>query len=122
VGDEDELRLVGEVAQEAHEAARVGVVEGGVHLVEDAERAGLDEVDRKKERDGRERLFPAGELRKDRRALARRLGDDLDVAFQRVLVFVQLQARGGPAPEEALENLGEAALDLRKGVREAPGV
>ena len=41
---DDELRLAGKFLEYAHEAVDVGVVERGIDLVEDAERAGLDRL------------------------------------------------------------------------------
>src|SRR5262247_189799 len=60
VCDNDELRLVLELRQQAHITPGVGVVERGVHLVQQAERAGLGEEDREQQR------------YRDQRALSRR--------------------------------------------------
>ena len=45
VGDDDELRPFGKFFEHFHEAADIGVVEGGIDLVEDTEGAGLDQED-----------------------------------------------------------------------------
>jgi hypothetical protein len=119
VGHEHELRVVLEAADEAHEALHVGVVEGGVHLVEHAERAGLDEVDRKEEGRGREGLLAAGELVERDRPLAARLGDDFDGRVDGVVRILELQLRRRALPEELGEDVAEAVLDLVEGLEEA---
>ena len=57
--DDDELRQVEEVAQDRGEAADVGLVQRGIHLVEQAERAGLAPKDRQQQRHRRQRLLAA---------------------------------------------------------------
>jgi len=42
VGDNDELRVLLQLGEYAGEAARIGLVEGGVDLVEHDEGAGVD--------------------------------------------------------------------------------
>ena len=59
VGDDEELRLDEEVLQRLDEASDVGVVEGRIELVEQAEGARLDQVDREEEADGRHRSLAA---------------------------------------------------------------
>ncbi len=49
VGDDDELGVFEEALEDTDEAVDVGFVEGGVELVEDAERAGFDLVDGEEE-------------------------------------------------------------------------
>ncbi len=60
VGDDDELRVVDEAVEHLDEAVDVRLVERGVELVEHAERAGLDHVDREQQRDGGHRALATG--------------------------------------------------------------
>lgn len=89
VRDDEELAAVEEFLEGVHEAADVRVVEGGVELVEHAERRGLDHEDREEERDGRHRALAAGEERDALRTLARGARDDVDAALQRILRVLQ---------------------------------
>src|SRR5581483_7629413 len=59
--DHDELGAAGEAAEKLDEAADVRVVERGLDLVEQVERAGPGEEQREQERDRAERLLAAGE-------------------------------------------------------------
>src|SRR3990172_4407780 len=61
VRDEEVLVPPGHLPDQRVEPVHVGVVEGGIYLVEQAERRRLDEEDGEDEADGGERLFPAGE-------------------------------------------------------------
>src|SRR4051794_14807444 len=61
VGDDDELRAVGELAQERAEAADVRIVERRLDLVEEVERARPREEEREQERDRPHRLLAARE-------------------------------------------------------------
>ena len=81
VRDDDELRAVGEAPQQLDEAADVRVVERGLDLVEEVERARPREEEREEERDRAERLLAAGEQREPRDLLARRLELDLDAGL-----------------------------------------
>ena len=77
VRDDDELRAVGEAAQEREEAVDVEVVERGLDLVEDVERARPGEEDGEQERERGQRLLAAGQ---QRQALGRLAGGrDLDL-------------------------------------------
>ena len=76
--DHDELGAVGVAPQELDEAADVGVVERGLDLVEEVERARLREEEREQERDRSERLLAAGEHPEARDLLPRRPELDLD--------------------------------------------
>src|SRR5262249_40276024 len=122
VGDDDELRPVGEAAQERDEAPDVRVVERRLDLVEQVEGARPREEEREQERDRAQRLLAAGQQRQARDALARRSELNLDAGA--VLVLALLGQRETPfaAGEErrshlrevalhCLERLGEAALD-----------
>ena len=76
--DDDELRALGEAAQEPDEAADVRVVERRLDLVEEVERARPREEEREEERQRAERLLAAGEKREPADALAGRAQLDLD--------------------------------------------
>ena len=77
MGDHDELRAVGVAAQQRQEAVEVEVVERGLDLVEDVERARAREEHGEQERERGHRLLAAGE---QRQALGRLAGGgDLDL-------------------------------------------
>src|SRR3954452_10629526 len=78
VRDDDELRAVGVAAQQREEAVDVEVVERGLDLVEDVERARLGQEDREEEGDRGHRLLAAAEQREALGRLARRRDLDLD--------------------------------------------
>src|SRR3954453_6083217 len=59
VGDDDELGPIGEAADQLQEAVDVGVVEGGLDLVEDVEGAGPGEEDGEDECQRHQRLLAA---------------------------------------------------------------
>ena len=61
VGDDDELSFERHFLNQAGEADGVGLVEGRIDFVEDAEGAGLVFKDGHQEGHGRERFFSAGE-------------------------------------------------------------
>ena len=79
--DDDELRPVGEAAQELDEAADVRVVEGGLDLVEEIERARPREEEREEEGDRAEGLFAAGEEREPLHTLPGGAQLDLDAGL-----------------------------------------
>src|SRR5438067_13885185 len=85
VRDHDELRAVGIPAQQLDEAADVRVVQRGLDLVQEIERAGPREEEREEERDRAERLLAAGKERKPRDALAGRTQLDLDAGLRPVV-------------------------------------
>src|SRR4030095_1517425 len=85
VCDDDELRRLGVAAQELDEAADVGVVEGGLDLVEEVERARPREEEREQERDRAERLLATREERQPGDALAGRAELDLDPGLATLL-------------------------------------
>ena len=111
MGDDDELRAVRERAQDLQEAVDVEVVERGLDLVEDVERARPGEEDGEQERERGHRLLAAGE---QRQALGRLAGGrDLDLDAHLVL---------GPSPSprsgsaSRLVGLGAAEHRARAGV------
>src|SRR3990172_8807233 len=77
VGDDDELRAAAHLFEETGKARYVGLVERGVHLIEHAEGARLDEERREEQGDRREGPLAAGEERNGLKLLASRLCDDL---------------------------------------------
>ena len=72
MGDDHELRPVGEAADQLQEAVDVGVVERRLDLVEDVERRRAGEENREHERERHERLLAAREQREAPRRLPRR--------------------------------------------------
>src|SRR4051812_18712610 len=83
VRDDDELGAVAERPQHLEEAVDVEVVERGLDLVEDVERARAGEEHREQERQRGHRLLAAGEQRQALGGLAR--GRDLDLDAELVL-------------------------------------
>src|SRR5207244_11479505 len=84
------------------------VVDGRrVDRVQDANRRRIGEEYGKDQRQRGQGLFSARKQRQRRRLLARRLGNDLEAGFQRVLAFDELQLRSA-APEQ----LGEQPLEV----------
>src|SRR5262245_31671990 len=110
VSDDDELGVLLHAAQHFHEPADIGVVERRVDLVEEAERARLVFEHAEHQRNGGQRLLPAGEQLYALKALARRLRDDLDPALQRIALVEQRQA-GAAAAEQCAESLLEIPVD-----------
>ena len=78
VGDDDELGAVGVAAHELEEAVDVEVVERGLDLVEDVERARAREEHGEHERERDERLLAARQQRQPLHRLAGRRDLDLD--------------------------------------------
>src|SRR3990170_981422 len=110
VRDEKELVIRRHLPDDRVEPVDVGVVQGSIRLVEQAERGGFDKEDREDEADGGQRLLPAGEKVQGLELLARRLRHDLHARFQEVPLVEQLQ--GSPSPQEQLgENLLKLPVD-----------
>ena len=93
VGDDDELGAVGEAPDQLQEAIDVGVVEGGLDLVEDVEGAGPGEEDGEDEGDRDQRLLAAGEQRELAGRLAGR--GDLDLDAELLALFLGLLVARG---------------------------
>ena len=110
MGDDNELGLVGDGAHVAGEADHVGVIQGGVNLVHDAEGRGVDLQNSEVQGDGHHRLLPAGEGLQGLHGLPRRLGLDVDAAVQHMLRVLQLQPGLAPA-EEVPEGVPEGLVD-----------
>src|SRR5213594_3847965 len=119
VRDQDELRAHRHVLDQLVEAPDVGLVEGSVHLIEQAERRRPDQEQRKDEGDGRERLLAPGEQAERLQLLSGRLDHDLDPGLAALLRLGLLQA-GLAAREELREHLGELLVGGREGLLEAP--
>src|SRR6266542_292907 len=117
VRDDDELCLILELRQQAHVAADVGVVQGGVHLVEQAERARLGEENGEQQRDRDEGALAGGQQVDALRPFAPRRRMDLDFAFQR-LVFVRQTDIAFAAAEQRLEYGAEMLPDLGERIEE----
>src|SRR5436190_23453345 len=113
VRDEDELRAVEHPAQHVDESSDVRVVERRVDLVEQAEQARLVPEDREHQRDGGERLLAARQQLHALQPLARRRGDDVDAAFERIVLVEQRQT-GAAAAEERAEGGLEVLLNRGK--------
>jgi len=116
--DEQKLGCLRKAAQQPEETVNVGIVQRGIDFIQDAKRAGLEQVEGKQERNGDQGLFAAGELLQQLWALPARLGKDLNRGFQWVTLpeaqirFVAL------AEKEAKEPL-EVAAHLLEGIPEA---
>ena len=113
----DELALIEEFAQDARESRRVGLIERGVHFIENAEGARLAPEDRQQQCDGRERLLAAGKERKRPQFLSWRPSGDLDAGFENVHAIFQDDI-GLTAAEEFAEELLEVSANGREGFGE----
>src|SRR2546430_4842521 len=119
VRDDDELRGLGVAAQQLDEPADVRVVERGLDLVQEIERARAREEQREQERDRSERLLAAGEEREPRHALARGTELDLDTLLAGLLVRLGQAEAAVAAREERLRDLGEVLAHRGEGLVEA---
>src|SRR5438034_180417 len=99
----------------------VGVVEGRIDLVENAEGARPEIEDREEERQSGQRALATREQRHGLQALAAGLGHQLDAGVERIAALLSLdEPELGPAAlEEALEELLEVPVDLLEGLRES---
>ena len=110
VRDDDELRPGEKVLEHLREAIDVGLVQGGVDLVEHAERAGPAAEDGQQQGHAGHRLFAAAQERNAPRLLAGRPGDDLDAAVENIDVLLQDDV-GLAAAEQIAEERLEMPLD-----------
>ena len=62
MGNNNELRILAELANHLGKLAHVGIVEGRIHLVENAERRGLNQVNGKQQRRGSKRALSPTQL------------------------------------------------------------
>src|SRR5712692_6205393 len=113
VGDEDELRLARHLAHEVAEALGVGIVERGIHLVEEAEGRRVELEEREDERDRGERLLAAREELDRLILLAWRLREDLQASVEHLLAGEPQACL--PAAEERREHLLEVRVDRVEG-------
>lgn len=60
VRDDDELRIVAELPDDARETVDIGIVERRIHFVQDTERGRLHEIDGEQQCDRRQRLLSSG--------------------------------------------------------------
>ena len=119
VRDDDELRAVGVPAEELDEAADVRVVERGLDLVEQVERARPREEEREQERDRAERLLAAREQREARDLLAGRPKLDLDPGSPSLLLGLGRAAAGPRRRGTASRRRRRSAAPLREGLVKA---
>ena len=91
--DEHDLRGLTHLSEQLVEAADVGVVQGSVHLVQNAERARPDQEQRERETQRGQRLLPAGQELHGTQAFPRRLDFDFDSGLGQVAVIGQHDAR-----------------------------
>ena len=112
VGDDKEtrIRLGGDFAQQIAEPRHICVVERRIHLVENADRGRICQENRENQGESGQSLFAARQQRERLQPLARRLRQDLEPCFQRVVRFRQLQL-GGTAAEQDLEQLAKMPVD-----------
>src|SRR5262249_31786959 len=110
VGDENELGVLLHALEHLDEAADVGVVERRVDLVEQAERARAVLEDGEHQRHRGEGLLAARKELNALQALARRRGDDVDAALERV-AFVEWYQAGLAVAVERGERPGEVLVD-----------
>ena len=99
----------GHLVEQVAEALDVVVVERRVDLVEHADRRRVGEEHGEDQRQRGERLLAAGEQRQRRRLLARRLRQDFEAGFERIVALDQLQFGGAAA-----EQLGEQLLEIAR--------
>ena len=97
-------------------ALGIGVVQGGVHLVEQAKRSGVELKNGKNQRNGSQGLFSAGEQVNGLVFLARRLRNDLHARVQN-FVTGNDQARIA-ATEQLRKHAPEVPVDLFKRARQ----
>src|SRR5439155_16760173 len=118
VRDDDELGAVRVPSQELDEPPDVRVVQGGLDLVEEVERARAREEEREQERDRAERLLASGKEREASHALAGRAELDLDARLASLLVGLGQQEPAVTAGEERLRDPGEMLADRGEGLVE----
>ena len=117
--DDDELRLI-QIMQVLGETRNVRVVERRLDLVEETERRRLQTLNRKQQRDRRQRLLATRQLHHVLQLLSGRLGDDRNRGRQHIRIRgIELQT-ALTAPEENLEGLIKLHLDTLEVLVELP--
>ena len=101
VRDQCELDPV-KLPQTLDETVDVGVIQRSLHLIENAERRWLGLQDREHEGNGRQRFLASGKQVYVLQFLARRLGHNIDVRFQRIVFIRQPELRMSPAEQEII--------------------
>jgi len=117
VRDHDELRQVLKLGEQEHVAPDVRVVERRVHLVQQAEGAGLRQEDREQERHRHEGALARREQVNALRALAAGCGVNLDLALERLGFVRQAHVAFSPA-EQRLEHGAEVLAHLAERLQE----
>ncbi len=105
--------------QQRRETADVGVVEGGLDLVQEVERARPREEEGEEERNRAESLLAAREQREPRDTFAGGSELDLDAGLFTVVLGLGEPQPALAAREEALDHLREVELDRSEGLLEA---
>ena len=108
VRDDQELPLPAQPREHLAESADVGVVERGVDLVEDRERARVDLVERQHQRERGQRPLAGRQQGHVLQPLARRLDEDLDAGARAVVAVgvAQGRATSGRELREVLVEVG----------------
>ena len=120
MGNDDELGFPAHLAQIAGKAHHVGVVQGGLDLVHDAEGSRPHLQNGKVQGDSHKGPLSAGQQGKGLQGLTGWLHLDLDATAQHVLRVLQAQLRLSP-PEQFLEGLLEVLVDQGELGLEDPG-
>ena len=110
MGYKNELRVLAQLGNELGEPQDICVVERSVHFVQDTERAGSIMEYCNKKGECRQSLLTAGEQQHALQALARRLGDNVDAAFQHI-PLVQKAQIALPSLEQHLKDIDEILPD-----------
>ena len=84
MGDHDDLGRLAQFGQQPIETVDIGFIQRGVDLVEQAERAGFDQIKGENQGNGHQGLFSAGQKAHDRQFFPRRMDMDFDAGFQQV--------------------------------------
>ena len=118
--DDDELRTIRVAAEEVDETSDVRIVERGLDLVEQVERARFREEQGEQERDRAERLLAAGEEREPCNALPGRPQLDFDAGLGIRQLLVRLDEREAALTtwEQRCRYLLEVARDSAERLRE----
>ena len=106
MGDDDELGCLAQVFEDGQQSPEVRVIQGGLDLVHDVERAGARLEDRDEEGHGREGALAAAQQRQALDLLARGLHRHLDSGGEHVVGVGEVNAAGA-AREQDREDLVE---------------
>lgn len=117
MGNDEELGLGEETLEGLDEASDIGVVEGGIELIEEGEWARFDHIDGEEESDGGHGAFATGEEGDVLEAFSWGSGDDIDAAFEDILA-IEEEELSLTAIEEAFEHGLEVGIGLFEGLFE----